>query len=95
MRFRTYDPKFEIQVLAPTETGGRAHARVRDTIPAAVGHVAIENLSGQSLGVAEVGDGEKTARLIVIGDGLGRSGGQVYTPSVLVIPETSDRAPGI
>lgn len=95
MRFPQYNRHFEIQRLAPTEKGGRAHARVISALSPEIGHVAIETLSGEPLGLAEVSDGMRTARLIVIEDGLGGSGCPVFTPSVLIIPETSNTAPGL
>ncbi|HEX8762656.1 MAG TPA: hypothetical protein VF733_02740 [Candidatus Saccharimonadales bacterium] len=84
-----------MQRLAPTEKGGRAYATMRQALSGEIGSVAIETLSQHSLGIANVGDGEKTARLIVLSDGLGRSGCPVYTPSILIIPETSNKAPGL
>lgn len=95
MSFRGYNRTFEIQRLAPTERGGRAHAAVRDALTVEIGHVAIETMSGQNLGLAEVGEGQKTARLFVVSNGLGGSGCPVFTPAVLVIPENTDRAPGL
>ncbi len=86
------DPKFEVQRIAPTENGGREHASVRrilDTSPH-VGKVVVEKFvvgGMQRLGTAHIGNGPSVAHVIVMPDGLTRSGSPGYTPAITVIPE--------
>lgn len=83
------ESSFALQSIAPTEAGGRAHARLRYDVEAiGVGSVIVQTIEDQrTLGATHLG-GKVAARVLVMSDGLAvGSGCPVYTPIMLLTKE--------
>lgn len=83
-------PLPNLREIVPSVNDYGLNQAARDLLAAGVGNVvAIETFSRRILGELQIGDGSgPTARLHVIPDGLSPgSGGEVFIPNLLIIPE--------